>query len=126
MNKVVHFEIPTKDLNRAKAFYGDIFGWKLMDMPAMHYTIVQTVEVDDKQIPKESGAINGGMTADDKTAKGPVIVIDVPSIDEYIKKIEAAGGKVVAPKVHVGDMGYYARFEDPEGNVVGIWENIKH
>ena len=38
--KVVHFEIPFDDGDRARAFYGDVFGWQLMPMPEMDYTIV--------------------------------------------------------------------------------------
>lgn len=45
-NKVVHFEIPADDLDRAKKFYQSIFGWKIIDYPEMQYTIVQTVDVD--------------------------------------------------------------------------------
>jgi predicted enzyme related to lactoylglutathione lyase len=55
----------------------------------------------------------------------PIIVISVPSIDEHIPKIEAAGGKLVVPKGEVPEMGYYAYFKDSEGNLMGLWEDIK-
>jgi predicted enzyme related to lactoylglutathione lyase len=61
----------------------------------------------------------------DKTAPHPVIVINVRSIDVYMKKIKEAKGKVVMPKMAVGDMGFYARIKDTEGNIIGIWENKK-
>jgi uncharacterized protein len=126
MDKVVHFEVPFDDKERAQKFYKDVFDWGMNDMPEMNYTIVHTVEVDDKMMPKESGAINGGMyKRGEGAAKGPVIVIDVSSIDEYVKKIEAAGGKVIRAKNQVGDMGFYAQVEDTEGNIIGIWEMIK-
>lgn len=66
MRKVVHFEIPADDLERAKSFYGSIFGWDLqtMPMPGGDYTIVKTTPVDEQtQMPTEPGAINGGMDA---------------------------------------------------------------
>ena len=47
------------------------------------------------------------------------------NIDDKIKQVEAVGGKVITPKNKVMDMGWYAKVEDTEGNVVGIWENIK-
>jgi uncharacterized protein len=126
MDKVVHFEVPFDDKERAMEFYKSVFGWGMNDMPEMNYTIVHTVEVDENQMPKESGAINGGMyKRGEGSAKGPVIVIDVSSIDEYIKKVEAAGGKVFREKTQVGEMGFYAQVEDTEGNVIGIWEMIK-
>lgn len=57
--------------------------------------------------------------------QAPVIVINVPSIDEYLRKIEKAGGKVVISKMKVGDIGLYARFQDTEGNVIGLWQDLK-
>jgi predicted enzyme related to lactoylglutathione lyase len=125
MDKVVHFEIPAEDMNRAKKFYKDIFGWELVDIPGMEYTIVRTVAVDSENMPKEPGAINGGIAKKSTKDETPVLVIDVPSIDGYIKKITAAGGKVVRPKMTVMDMGFYARVTDSEGNVIGILEIIK-
>ena len=125
MNKVVHFEIPADDLERAKGFYKDIFGWKVEDVPNMEYTMLYTTEVDDKMMAKEPGAINGGMWKREKGDDKPVLVINVASVDDYAKKIEEKSGKIIVPKMAVGDMGYYAKFSDPEGNVLGIWENMK-
>lgn len=129
MDKVVHFEIPTDNLDRAKKFYSSIFGWELQDFQfaeGMTYTGVRTVPVDEKTyMPKEPGAINGGMTKRTKDVSAPIITIHVSSIDEYLKKIEAAGGKAVMPKQEVPDMGFYSYFIDPEGNVIGLWETLK-
>jgi len=126
MNKVVHFEITYDDKERCTDFYKKVFDWKLQDIPEMNYTIANTVDVDDKNMPKESGAINGGMyKRDDKSSRTPVIVIDVSSVDDYIKRVDQSGGKVVRPKVQVGDMGFYAQVSDTEDNIIGIWESIK-
>jgi len=126
MNKVVHFEIPYEDKDRATSFYKTVFGWGIEDMPEMNYTIARSVETDENHIPKESGAINGGFyKRKEGVATGPVLVIDVPSIDEHIKKVEEAGGSSVMPKVKVGDMGLYAQVKDTEGNIIGIWESVK-
>ena len=121
MSKVVHFEIPFENKPRAMKFYTDAFGWKLNDMPQMDYIVANTVEVDKNQMPKEPGAINGGMTKRTKEAAGPVVYVDVPSIDEAIKKVQAAGGKVVTAKTPIPNMGAFARVSDTEGNVVGIF-----
>lgn len=125
MNKVVHFELPVDDIDRAKKFYGSIFGWELEDqqMGDVKYTVVRTVPVDEKQMPKEPGAINGGMMQRTKDVRSPVIAINVSSVDDYVKKVEAAGGKVVMPKMTIGGIGFYAYVADPEGNVVGLWED---
>ena len=120
--KVVHFEIPYDDGDRARRFYGEIFGWELSEMPGMDYTLVVTGPSGDRG-PTEAGYINGGMMSRSAgPATGPVVVMDVESIDAALGKVEGAGGSVVVPKQPVGEMGFTAYVKDPEGNVVGLWE----
>ncbi|MBS3126345.1 VOC family protein [Candidatus Woesearchaeota archaeon] len=125
MDKVVHFEIPADEVKRAEAFYQKVFGWSVNSIPAMRYTIVRTVDVDEQFMPKEAGAINGGMLKRQEPITNPVITIQVASIDRASKKINAQGGTIVRGKMQVGDMGYAAYFKDTEGNVLGLWETIK-
>ena len=125
MGKVVHFEIPADDMARASEFYKKVFGWHIVDMPEMKYTMAHSGPTDDKNgMPKEAGFINGGIMHR-KDIKGPVVVMDVASVDETVKMAEAEGSKVVRPKVTVGNMGYIAYVTDSEGNTVGVWENMK-
>jgi uncharacterized protein len=74
MNKVVHFEIPTDDHDRAKQFYSSVFGWGLQDMPAGDdvYTFAMTAPVDENYMHKEKGAINGGMFKREAPLSTPV------------------------------------------------------
>ncbi len=123
MDKVIHFEIPADDVGRAKEFYGSIFGWELQDMEGMDYTSVRTAAVDEKQMPTEPGAINGGMMKRSAEIPNPVITIGVASIDDAATRIEASGGSIIQPKTEIPGMGSYAYFRDPEGNIVGLWEN---
>lgn len=123
MDKVVHFEIPFDNKQRAMKFYTDSFGWQMQDMPDMQYVIAGTVEVDDKHMPKESGAINGGLFQRPKDAPHPAIYVGVKSIDATIKKVEAAGGKVISPNTPIPGMGAYARVADTEGNVIGLFQS---
>jgi uncharacterized protein len=125
MSKVVHFEIPAEDLDRAKNFYGSVFGWELQTMPMNEgeYTSVKTTDVDEQtQLPTEPGAINGGMFLRDERLTTPVITIDVDGIDDALKQIEAEGGSTVTPRTAIPGMGAFAYFKDPEGNVMGLWE----
>ncbi len=122
MRKVVHFEIPADDLARAKEFYGSVFEWQLEEMEGMDYTSVTTVPVDDQQMPTEPGAINGGLINRSEELSVPVLTVDVDSIDETLKSVEAAGGSVVRSRTAIPGMGAYAYLRDPEGNVVGLWE----
>lgn len=54
-----------------------------------------------------------------------MITITVDSIDEHFEKVKEAGGEVVVPKGEVPEMGYYAYINDTEGNVIGLWEDLK-
>jgi uncharacterized protein len=122
MAKVVHFEIPFDNKARAMKFYADTFDWKLTDMPQMNYVMAQTVAVNEEQMPTEPGAINGGLFERPKDAPHPTLYIDVKSIDEALKKVQAAGGKVVTPKTPIPGMGAYARIADTEGNTIGLFQ----
>jgi uncharacterized protein len=122
MRSVVHFEIPADDVARAKEFYRSVFDWQLQDMPEMDYTIVRTTEVDENQMPTTAGAINGGLMRRSSETPAPVLTIDVESIDQALKHVETAGGRVVKERTEIPGMGAYAYFTDPEGNTLGLWE----
>ena len=128
MKKVVHFEIPADDLERAKKFYS-IFGWQMQDWPMADgsvYVGARTVETDETTYqPKEPGAINGGIVLRDQYTKTPSIAINVPSVDEYIERVKQAGGNIVKPKQSIDGMGFYAYVSDTEGNLLGLWEDVK-
>ena len=125
MRKIVHFEIPADDEARARGFYRDVFGWQLQEMPELDYTLVMTTPVDQQtQIPTEPGAINGGLMKRSADTPAPVLTVDVESIDDSLKQIEAGGGSVVKGRTEIPGMGAFAYFKDPEGNVMGLWETV--
>ena len=122
MAKVVHFEIPFDNKARATKFYTEVFDWALTEYPEMDYVAARTTEVDAKRMPKEPGAINGGLFQRPKEAPTPTIYVAVDSIDEALKKVKTAGGTVVTPNTPIPGMGAYARIRDTEGNVVGLFQ----
>jgi predicted enzyme related to lactoylglutathione lyase len=123
MDKVVHFELPVDDLDRAKSFYASVFGWGVQTIEDMDYTIAMTTAVDEKsQMPTEPGAINGGLMRRSADTPAPVVTIQVDAIDDALRRIEAAGGSSVQPRTAIPGMGAFAYFKDSEGNVVGLWE----
>ncbi|MBI4043630.1 MAG: VOC family protein [Candidatus Diapherotrites archaeon] len=127
MDKVVHFEIPADNIERAKKFYSNVFGWDIQQVPdpTMEYHMVYTVKTDEKtRMPVETGGINGGMSKRMAQGETPVIVVNVKSLDESLQKAQREGAKIVMPKTTVMDMGLYARIQDPEGNVVGVWQDL--
>ena len=124
MDKVVHFEIPADNVERAKKFYIKVFDWKMESIPDMEYTMIQTTAVDEKHMPTEPGAINGGMMKRQDPVKSPVITIAVQDIEETMKNVKKMGGESIRGKMQVGDMGYAAYFKDTEGNIIGLWQII--
>jgi predicted enzyme related to lactoylglutathione lyase len=125
-DKVVHFEIPADDVDRARAFYKDAFGWTINAIPELRYNIVETTPIDNEtNMPTEPGAINGGMMQREAPVTGPVITIGVDDVDSALRRVEELGGKAEGPKLPVGDMGFAAYFSDPEGNILGLWESAQ-
>ena len=120
--RVVHFELPVDDQERAKAFYAGAFGWNLADVPGMSYTMVTTTPSGDRG-PTEPGAINGGMAGRGGPITAPVITVEVADIEEALATVERLGGKTVQGRAAVGDMGFTGYFSDSEGNVVGLWQS---
>jgi predicted enzyme related to lactoylglutathione lyase len=119
--RVVHFEIPFDDQERATAFYGEAFDWKLDAMPEMSY-VLATTGPSDQGPPSEPGFINGGMLERGLPVGGPVLVLDVDDIDATLETVERLGGTTVSGKQPVGEMGFSAYFKDTEGNLMGLWQ----
>jgi predicted enzyme related to lactoylglutathione lyase len=124
MPTIVHFEIPSDDIQRSKKFYNELFGWNIEKwsgseaMPeGMEYWIISTV--DDKG----NKALGGGMMKrQSPQQQGITNYFDVKSVQEYSAKVERLGGKVMIPKSPVPGMGYMAVCKDSENNGFGIFE----
>lgn len=130
MDKIQHFEIPADDTNRARSFYEKTFGWKTAEWPmadGSSYVGLHTGPTDEKNMIKETGFINGGMfkRGGNFAPKGVVITPVVQDINASIEKVKANGGKIVAEPKTIPDMGIYAYIQDTEGNVIGLWQNLK-
>lgn len=117
MPTIVHFEIPADDVERAKKFYSELFGWEIKEVPGMQYWLITT---------KGEMAVGGGMMKRQHPRQSITNYIDVPSVEEYSAKIERLGGKVLVPRQAVPGMGYFAVCLDMEKNVFGIWEDNKN
>jgi predicted enzyme related to lactoylglutathione lyase len=124
MDKVVHFEIPVDDLERAQKFYKNVFGWKMDSLPGMEYIMIGTTPVDEKGMPKEIGSINGGMMKRQRPVTSPIITVGVEDIESAIKNVKKMGGEIIRGKIQMGEFGYAAYFKDPEGNIIGLWQKL--
>ena len=115
MPKIIHFEVPAKDTKRAVAFYKKAFGWKFIKYVGMDYWLATAGE------DKEPG-INGAIAKKDETHLTTINTVSVPSFEEAVKKIKAAGGEILGPKMTVPSVGYMAYCKDTEGNIFGIMQ----
>lgn len=122
--KVVHFEVPFDDADRASSFYQGVFGWQIQSMPEMQYHLVGTGPADETGMPSDPGYIGGGMFERVADVPTPVITIDVDDIDAALVAVNANGGATVREPEDVGTMGRAAYFTDSEGNLMGLWQTL--
>ena len=120
---VSHFEIPARDLERAARFYRDVFGWKIEPLPWEGHPYF-TVRGASGEPPGRRG-IDGGLLPIEATTPYPLLVIHITDgdLEDCLERIVEAGGQIDLPAAPVGTMGRFARFRDPEGNVLGLWES---
>lgn len=129
MNPVVHFEMPAENRQRMADFYSKTFGWKtqMLGKDMGNYVIATTTESDEKG-PKKPGAINGGFftKTDDMPAQYPSVVVSVDDINDSMKKVMKAGGKVLGEPMEIPGIGQYVSFFDTEGNRVSMLQPDPH
>jgi predicted enzyme related to lactoylglutathione lyase len=122
--RVVHFEVPYDDADRARAFYSDVFGWAIQAVPEFDYHFVQTGPTDDTGMAAEPGYIGGGMFQRQEDVGQPIITIDVDDVAKSLEMIAEHGGAAVGDPQQVGDMGIAGYFTDSEGNLMGLWQSL--
>jgi len=116
MSSIVHFDVPTEDVERAKKFYSALLGWKFESIPEMQYNLITTTNLDG------SHGVGGGMGKRMEPSQRMMNYFGVPSIDAAMKQVTSLGGKVLTEKMAVPGMGFLANCMDTEGNTFGLWE----
>jgi predicted enzyme related to lactoylglutathione lyase len=111
-----HFEIPVDDPDRAEKFYGSVFGWSFQRYPGapQYYGMATTGDAEP--------GINGALFQRDADSE-TTLTMSVDSIEDTLKAIEAAGGKVLLGKTAIPSMGWFATCRDTEGNQFGLYTN---
>lgn len=112
---IVWFEIPVDKPERAKVFYGKLFGWKINAFA----DVADYWHIDTGS--KNMGE-HGGLMKRKHPGQTITNYIHVPSVTKYMNKIKKLGGKICMPKTAVPNRGYFAVCQDPEKNVFAIWE----
>jgi predicted enzyme related to lactoylglutathione lyase len=115
MAKIVHFEIPVDDAERASAFYREALGWEVSGFGTQPYWLV-TAGHDD-----EPGA-NGALIGRGEVHRSPVLIVGVDQIDEAVQKVVRAGGHLVQDELAIPGVGWSAYFRDTEGNTIGLFQ----
>jgi predicted enzyme related to lactoylglutathione lyase len=110
---VTHLEIPVTDFERAKDFYGTVLGWNIADAPGFE---------DYPMWQGPNGESGGALVKRSDDFTQPRSTVEVDSIDDVLAKVEASGGRVHTPKSAITDTSWWAVFEDPDGNVIGLFE----
>jgi predicted enzyme related to lactoylglutathione lyase len=112
---VVHVEIPSANPESASKFYAEIFGWKISPVPEMNYVMWED----------GSGAGGGFPQIGEDSPAGRVLVyIDSDDIEADLKKVVQLGGKVLRAKTEIPQMGWFAIFQDPDGNVLALYTSM--
>jgi uncharacterized protein len=109
---VVHVEILGADAPRLQQFYAALFGWRITLNP-VGYGYVPVA-------PAQPVTLTGGIGPSPQGQPLAVFYVKVDDPAAVLKKVEALGGRVVVPPVDVPGGITFARFADPEGNVIGI------
>jgi len=114
---VVWFEIPADKVERARTFYGKLFGWKIDKFPGpttKPYWLIDTGSDDASR--------NGGMMERQFPDDTITNYIAVPAVDKAAAKVEKLGGKICMGKTAVPNMGYFVVCNDTENNQFALWE----
>jgi uncharacterized protein len=120
MPNVAHFAINADDLNRAKDFYGRVFGWTFHAWGPPKFYMIQT---HAKENPELLGSLQGRRELiSGQKMIGFECTIAVDSIDATAEAVLSNGGRTIIPKTVIASVGTLMFFQDPEGNVFGAMQ----
>lgn len=118
-NKPAWIELTSSDPEASRKFYGDLFGWQIDVSPDPQYGGYAIAKIGE-------GDVAGiGPTQSPETPTNWGLYIGTPDVDNLAKKIEAAGGHVIAQPFEVGDQGRMAVFQDPTGAYISAWQGAR-
>jgi uncharacterized protein len=113
--EISHIEFPADDVERAKRFYGELFGWEFSPMEGFDsYWLFRTAT------PEASGGAIG--KRNEAVASDVTVYVTVDSIEQALAKVPGLGGTVTTGKTEIPDFGWYAILNDTEGSLLGLYE----
>ncbi len=113
-NQIIgHLEIPSLDLEKAKDFFANVFEWDFKPFGKGYYLY------------NSRSGMTMGLRSATKIQSGDSTIfhISVNNIDAYLDKVKTNGGKVYREKTVIPVYGWYALFNDLDGNIIGLFES---
>jgi uncharacterized protein len=113
-------DLQTSDLDRARDFYGAVFGWTADDADPDFGNYVN--------FRKDSVLVAGLMRSDDQAPVSDVwsVYLATDDAEKTVQLATAAGAQVIVPPMSVGDMGTMGFVVDPTGAAIGLWQPGTH
>ena len=111
--RIVHFELPASDADRAQGFWSGVFGWQFSDsgMEGVDYRMTQTG-------PEQGGAVYPGENA----GSGVIVYFDTDDIDATIGLVRERGGQA-DDKQPIPGVGWFTSCKDTEGNSFSLFQS---
>ena len=112
-NPFVHVELNTTDLGKAKAFYGNLFDWKLEDVPNMAYTMIKVGE-----------GTGGGMMSHPVPGAPSawLAYVMVDDVNASTAKAKSLGATILKDATEIPGVGWFSIFSDPTGAVLALFK----
>jgi predicted enzyme related to lactoylglutathione lyase len=110
--KICYIELPALNVDRSSEFYSKAFGWSM-----------RTRGDGSRAFDDTTGQVSGAFVLGRKTWSAPGILfyIMVDSVDAACETVEKHGGAIVQP-IGVDAPEITARFRDPGGNIIGLYQ----
>lgn len=123
MSHVAHFAINAGNVERARGFYTNVFGWKFEAWGPPGFYLINTGGPEDKVV---RGSLQGrrDLIPGQKTI-GYECTVSVPSIEDTIRALKSQNARLVMEKSVIAGVGTLVFFEDTEGNVAGAMQYEK-
>lgn len=116
VNRPIWIDLASSDPAASREFYSKVMGWQVEVNPDSQYGGYALAKVGGKDV----AGIGPRMMPEAPTAWS--VYIGTTDAADLAKKVQAAGGRVVAPPMQVGDQGRMAVFQDPSGAFIGAWQ----
>jgi len=111
----VHVEIASADPERTKGFLREVFGWEFESVPGMPYFPFSA----------PNGPGGAVMPAGAERPPGVLNYILSDDIEADLRRIGAAGGKVLLPRTEVPNLGWWALFSEPAGTILALYQSSR-